>query len=86
MTVTWKEPRAPGARSPTGQESSPVPPTAGWVQLVAPVTDAKVVKGLGFGLDEASVAAIRRFKFKPATKGGESVGTTLTYNFSWFLD
>jgi protein TonB len=50
------------------------------------VIDAKVVKGLGFGLDEASVAAIRRFKFKPATKGGEAVGTTLTYNFSWYLD
>lgn len=50
------------------------------------VIDAKVVKGLGFGLDEASVAAIRKFKFKPATKGGEAVGTTLTYNFSWFLD
>lgn len=50
------------------------------------VTDVKVLKGLGYGLDEASAAAMRKFKFKPATQGGESVGTTITYNFSWFLE
>ncbi|MBL8924451.1 MAG: energy transducer TonB [Myxococcaceae bacterium] len=50
------------------------------------VTDVKVLKGLGYGLDEASIAAMRRFKFKPATKGGEAVGTTITYNYSWYLE
>jgi protein TonB len=50
------------------------------------VTDAKVQKGLGYGLDEASISAMRKFKFKPATKGGEAVATTILYNFSWYLD
>ncbi len=50
------------------------------------VTAVSVLKGLGFGLDEASIAAIKKFKFKPATKDGEAVGTSLTYNFTWFLD
>lgn len=50
------------------------------------VTDVKVLKGLGFGLDEAALAAMRKFKFKPATKGGEMVGTTITYNYSWYLE
>jgi periplasmic protein TonB len=50
------------------------------------VTDAKVLRGLGFGLDEAAASAMRRHKFKPATKDGEKVGTTITYNFSWYLE
>lgn len=50
------------------------------------VTDVKLLKGLGYGLDEASVAAMRKTRFKPATKGGESVGTTITYNFTWYLE
>ncbi len=50
------------------------------------VTEVKVLKGLGYGLDEASVAAMRKFKFKPATKDGENVGTSITYNYSWYLE
>lgn len=50
------------------------------------VTDVKVIKGLGYGLDEASVAAMRKFKFKPAMKDGEAVGTSITYNYSWYLE
>jgi len=50
------------------------------------VTDARVLRGLGFGLDEAAASAMRRHKFKPATKDGEKVGTTITYNFSWYLE
>lgn len=50
------------------------------------VTDVKLLKGLGFGLDEASIASMRKRKFKPATKGGEAVGTTITFNYSWYLD
>ncbi len=50
------------------------------------VTEVKVIKGLGYGLDEASVAAIRKFKFKPATKDGENVVYSITYNYSWYLE
>ncbi len=37
------------------------------------VTSVRVVKGLGFGLDEAAVAAARQWTFKPATKCGKAV-------------
>ncbi len=50
------------------------------------VTDVKVLRGLGFGLDEAAAAAMRKHKFKPAVKDGEKVGTTITFNFSWYLE
>jgi protein TonB len=50
------------------------------------VTDVKVQKGLGFGLDEASMLGIRKTKFQPAKKNGEPVGYTFLYNFSWYLD
>lgn len=50
------------------------------------VTDVKVVRGLGYGLDEAAVAAMRKHKFKPATKDGEAVGTTIPFNFRWYLE
>ncbi|MBE2248496.1 MAG: TonB family protein [Myxococcus sp.] len=50
------------------------------------VTEVKVLRGLGFGLDEASVVAMKKHRFKPATKDGEKVGTTITFNFSWYLE
>ena len=37
------------------------------------VTQVRVVKGLGYGLDEAAVAAARQWTFKPATRCGKPV-------------
>ena len=37
------------------------------------VTNVKVLKGLGFGLDESAVAAARQWTFKPATRCGKAV-------------
>jgi protein TonB len=37
------------------------------------VTSVKVVKGLGFGLDDAAVAAAKQWTFKPATKCGRPI-------------
>jgi protein TonB len=50
------------------------------------VVEAKVISGPGYGLDEAAREAIKRFKFKPAMKGGEAVSTTITYNYTFLLD
>ncbi|MFP2964437.1 energy transducer TonB, partial [Myxococcus sp. 1LA] len=43
------------------------------------VTAVKILKGPGYGLNEAARDAIRRFRFKPAIKGGEPVATEMKY-------
>lgn len=47
------------------------------------VREVKLVKGLGYGLDEAALAALKLFKFKPAIAGGKAVAvrTQFTYRF-----
>lgn len=52
----------------------------GAVQTVA------VISGPGYGLNEAARDALRRFRFKPATKGGENVGYTFVYTYTFLLD
>ncbi|WP_186817774.1 energy transducer TonB, partial [Myxococcus virescens] len=37
-------------------------------------------------LNEAARDAIRRFRFKPAIKGGEPVSTEMKYSYTFLLD
>lgn len=48
------------------------------------VTNVKVVKGLGFGLQQAAIDAVSRWHFKPATMNGRAVKVffNLTVQFS----
>lgn len=50
------------------------------------VLKASLVSGPGYGLNEAALAAIRKFRFRPAMKGGEAVGTDMTYTYTFLLD
>lgn len=50
------------------------------------VVEVLVTKGLGYGLDEAAREGMRRTRFKPATKNGEPVGTTITFDYHFELD
>jgi protein TonB len=47
------------------------------------VTNVKILKGLGMGLDQAAVDAIKKWEFKPATLNGKPVAVyyNLTVNF-----
>lgn len=47
------------------------------------VTDARVLKGLPMGLDDAAISAVKRWKFKPGSLNGQPVPVifTLTVNF-----
>jgi len=46
----------------------------------------KIVKGLGHGLDEASIHAMRNCPFMPATKSGNPVQTKLRWTVTCILD
>lgn len=50
------------------------------------VSAVKVLSGPGYGLNEAARDAIRRFRFKPAVKGGEPVSTEMKYAYTFLLD
>jgi len=49
------------------------------------VVDAKVVKGLGHGLDENAVVAVKEWKYKPAEKDGAPVVVKMEVTVEFFL-
>lgn len=49
------------------------------------VVDAKVIKGLGYGLDENAVVAVKEWKYKPAEKDGEPIAVKMEVTLDFFL-
>lgn len=49
------------------------------------VADAKVIEGLGFGLDEAALTALRAASFSPATKCGKAISSKFTVSVRFAL-
>jgi N-carbamoyl-L-amino-acid hydrolase len=49
------------------------------------VRDPKVVKPIGFGLDETALAAVKQWKFKPGTKDGQPVPVYMQVEFTFRL-
>jgi len=50
------------------------------------VENVVVLSGPGYGLNEAARDALRRFRFRPAMKGGQPVGYTFIYTYTFLLD
>lgn len=50
------------------------------------VTDAKVTKGLGYGLDENAVKAVKSWKFEPARRNGAPVATAVMVEVKFVYD
>jgi TonB family protein len=49
------------------------------------VTDAVVTQGLGYGLDEKALEAVRRWKFQAPLKDGQAISTTVTVEVDFHL-
>ena len=52
------------------------------------VSDIRVIScsAEGYGFEDAAVEALRRFRFRPATRGGEGVSTRIRYTYRFRLD
>jgi TonB family protein len=50
------------------------------------VTDARVISGLGYGLDEEALKTVKNWKFKPTTKNGKLVGATVKVEMPFKLE
>ncbi len=50
------------------------------------VIKVTLLQGCGYGFDQAAINAAKKFLFRPATEGGESVATEIMYNYRFFLD
>jgi periplasmic protein TonB len=55
------------------------------VKVDGTVSDVKVVKPLSHGLDEASVDALKQWRFKPGTKDGEAVPVIVEVEMTFAL-
>ena len=49
------------------------------------VVDAKVVKSLGYGLDENAIIAVKEWKYKPAEKDGVPVAVKMEVTVDFYL-
>lgn len=47
------------------------------------VAEVKLVKGLGYGLDEKAIETVRTWKFQPATRNGSPVQTDIAVDVSF---
>jgi len=56
------------------------------ISAAGKVTSVRLLEGLGLGLDEAAIRALKRFSFKPALVDGEAVGTEIDYIYTFLLD
>lgn len=54
-----------------------------WFNSDGTVSHVSVAKPAGLGLDEAAIAAVKKYQFAPATRGGDAVTVDLYLNVSF---
>jgi protein TonB len=54
-----------------------------WVDSKGRVTHVSVLKGLGMGLDEKAIEAVKQFRFKPAMENGKPVTVELNIDVNF---
>lgn len=50
------------------------------------VGNVRLIKGLGYGLDEAAIHALERCRFEPAMMGGQPVPTRIPYVYTFVIE
>lgn len=91
-TEPTAKPRRKGGPQPAYTQQARQAEIEGQVRVQVTVDEAgrviaaQVLSGLGYGLDEAALAAAKRWTFDPATKCGNPVTGTATLPFGFHLD
>ena len=55
------------------------------IDALGKVREAKLISGLGYGLDEAALSAIAQFKFQPAEVDGKPVAVRIPFTYNFLL-
>ena len=56
------------------------------VSATGEVTGSRVVRSAGNGFDEVAQRLVRRFRFRPATRGGKAVPATVPWTYKFRLE
>ena len=56
-----------------------------WVDEQGSPSHIRVIRGVGMGLDEKAVEAVRQYKFKPAMKDGKPVKVDMYINVDFSI-
>jgi protein TonB len=70
-TLVRVQPRYPEAARIARRQGTVV--VQATIDRTGAVTDVRLVKAIGFGLDEAAMTAVKQWRFRPATLGGRPV-------------
>jgi protein TonB len=56
-----------------------------WIDELGNPSHIRVIRGIGMGLDEKAVEAVRQYKFKPATKDGKPMKVDMYINVDFSI-
>ncbi len=82
--LEWQAPRYPAPAASAGVEVDV--PVEVVIDTQGAVTDVRLSKHFGYGLDEAAVAAARSYRFSRATKAGRPVRVRMHWTVMFRLD
>lgn len=78
-------PQIPSQARPGG-----TPPSILALRIVVPENgpscNIRVISTIGFGLDEAAIAAVRQWEFQPGVLGGKQVAVELPIEIAFFIE
>ncbi len=71
LPIAWEDPVVPRSTLPDGVEGNVIVEIT--IDEAGTVTATKVIQGLGYGIEEKVVAAVRNWRFRPATMDGRAI-------------
>ena len=71
LPIAWEDPVVPRSTLPEGVEGNVIVEVT--IDEAGKVVATKVIQGLGYGIEDKVVAAVRNWRFRPATMDGRAI-------------